>query len=54
MGDAGLRSTSDFATGLRLLKRLMAEYSYQLKFVVASPADLDEITRNAERNNCAA
>lgn len=28
-----------------VLRRLMAEYAYQLKFVVASPADLPEIER---------
>jgi 7-carboxy-7-deazaguanine synthase len=26
-----------------ILKRLMAEYDYQLKFVIASPSDLDEV-----------
>ena len=31
-----------------VLKRLMAEFVYQLKFVVTAPADLEEITRIVE------
>lgn len=32
-----------------VLRRLMARYEYQLKFVVASPADLDEIRELVQR-----
>ena len=43
MADAGLPSTNGFAGSRPVLKELIANYDYQLKFVIADPQDLAEL-----------
>ena len=42
-GAAGPRSTTACASSPTILRRLMAHYEYQLKFVIARPEDAEEI-----------